>query len=253
MIKISLVIIALNEEAGIARCIDSAKWVDEVIVVDSGSTDQTREIATAHGARVVVEKWRGFHQQKVFATQLAKNDWILSLDADEALSPELSQTLEKLCHEAFDFDGIEFSRKSFNLGRWISHGGWYPDWQLRFFNRTRAMWQATSVHERVEAKNKIRLDQPILHWPFQDLTEQVATNNRYSSLGAINLQDRGENFSLLKLVFKPISKFLETYLIKMGFRDGLAGFIISIGAAYSIFLKYAKLWEKQKLQTPPAK
>ncbi len=255
MIKISLVIIALNEESGIARCIESAKWVDEVIVVDSGSVDQTQNIARALGAHVVVEKWRGYHQQKVFATGLARNDWILSLDADEALSPELSISLEQMCRnpQLFDFsknDGIEFSRKSFHLGRWITHGGWFPDWQLRLFNRTRVMWSATSVHERIESQNKIRLEKPILHWPFAHLTEQVATNNNYSSLGADNLFNKNENFSVLKLIIKPISKFLETYVIKMGFRDGMAGYIISIGAAYSIFLKYAKLWEKQKVPAP---
>jgi glycosyltransferase involved in cell wall biosynthesis len=255
VIKISLVIIALNEEAGIARCIESAKWVDEVIVVDSGSIDQTQEIATTLGARVIVEKWRGYHEQKVFATGLAQNDWILSLDADEALSPDLSHALEQICRDplSFDFDhcdGIEFSRISFYLGRWIKHGGWFPDWQLRFFNRKRAMWTATNVHERIESRNKIRMTQSILHWPFVDITEQVTTNNRYSGLGADNLFHKNEKFSLLKLIFKPISKFLETYVIKMGFRDGMAGYIISIGAAYSIFLKYAKLWEKQKIQDP---
>lgn len=258
-VQVSLVIIALNEEAGIARCIESAKWVDEIIVVDSGSQDRTQEIARSLGAQVVQENWRGYREQKVFACSLAKNDWILSLDADEALSPNLSQILRELCsgiaHQStdqlinFDFakmDGIEFSRLSFNLGRWIAHGGWFPDWQLRFFHRGRTHWQASHVHERVHAANKIRLKESILHWPFESLSEQIATNNHYSSLGADDLLARGQKFSLAKLFFKPVSKFLETYAIKMGFLDGLAGFIISVGAAYSTFLKYAKLWEKQK-------
>lgn len=252
---VSLVIIALNEEAKIARCIESASWVDEVILVDSGSADRTCEIARNLGANVVTEKWRGFQQQKTFACSLARNNWILSLDADEALSPELSHTLENVCSGSanipgFSFeknDGIEFSRISFNLGRWIHHGGWYPDWQLRFFNRQSALWVAQNVHEHVQAKNSVRLEQPIWHWPFDDLAEQVSTNNRYSSLGAMDLFDRSKKFSLLKLMFKPISKFLETYVVKRGFQDGMAGFIISVGAAYSVFLKFAKLWEAQRL------
>ncbi len=253
---VSLVIIALNEEAKIARCIESAPWVDEVILVDSGSTDRTREIAKKLGSRVVEEKWRGYQQQKIFACSLAKNDWILSLDADEALSSELSETLKNLCSGVsnpdlrFSFqknDGIEFSRISFTHGRWIKHGGWYPDWQLRFFDRKRASWQARNVHERVEALHKVRLEQSIEHWPFDSLSEQITTNNRYSSLGAQDLFERGKKFSLMKLLFKPVSKFIETYIFKRGFMDGMAGFIISVGAAYSVFLKFGKLWEIQKL------
>ena len=253
---VSLVIIALNEAAGIARCIESAPWVDEVILVDSGSTDATAEIAQGLGARVIQEKWRGFQQQKIFAASLAKHDWILSLDADEALSPELSNSLKGSCSGisnptlAFDFDkndGIEFSRRSFNLGRWIHHGGWYPDWQLRFYDRRRASWQAKNVHERVSAQNAFRFEQSILHWPFDSLSEQIHTNNRYSSLGAQDLFERGKKFSLFKLLTKPISKFIETYIFKLGFLDRMPGFIISVGAAYSVFLKFAKLWECQKL------
>lgn len=253
---VSLVIIALNEESGIARCIESAPWVDEVILVDSGSSDATCEIAKKLGAKVTVEKWRGYQQQKTFACSLASHNWILSLDADEALSPELSLTLRNLAEGiltppfVFDFeknDGIEFSRLSFNLGRWIRYGGWYPDWQLRFFDRTRASWQARHVHERVVAQNYVRLEQAILHWPFDSHAEQISTNNRYSSLGAQDLFERGKKFSFFKLVTKPISKFIETYLIKRGFLDGMPGFIISVGAAYSVFLKFAKLWELQKL------
>ncbi len=253
---VSLIIIALNEESGIARCIESAIWVDEVILVDSGSTDSTCKIAEKLGARVVHEKWRGYQQQKVFACGLASHNWILSLDADEALSPELSSILKNLCEGtpntkvAFDFeknDGLEFSRISFNLGRWIRHGGWYPDWQLRFFDRRRASWQARNVHERVEAQRKVRLEQAIQHWPFESLSEQISTNNRYSSLGAQDLFERGQKFSIMRLIFKPISKFLETYLVKLGFLDGMPGFIISAGASYSVFLKFSKLWESEKL------
>jgi glycosyltransferase involved in cell wall biosynthesis len=246
---ISLVIISFNEASNIERCIRSVPWSDEVIVLDSGSTDGTVELAQNCGAKVYIEKWRGYRDQKARATELAKNDWILSLDADEALSSEASIELQRLLKERLltttDVDGVELSRISYHLRRWIRHGGWYPDWQLRLFNRKTARWSAGHVHERIQATKVLRVRASIQHWPFPTLAEQVQTNNNYSSLGAQDLFDKGKKFSLLKLVFKPISKFLETYVIKGGFRDGLPGFIIAVGAAYSVFLKFAKLKELQ--------
>lgn len=265
---VSLVIIACNEEANIERCIRSVPWAGDVVVVDSGSTDRTVAIATSLGARVFYEKWRGYRDQKIRATELAAHDWVLSLDADEALSEAASVELQNLfqSHAAWfatgratgraaaaavdtdAIDGVEFPRLSHHMERWIRHGGWYPDWQLRFFNRTRAGWGAGHVHERVHATRKIRAKNPILHWPFPTLAEQIRTNNDYSSLGARDLFDRGKKFSVLKLLVKPATKFVETYLLKRGFLDGLPGFIIAVGAAYSVFLKFAKLRELQRAQ-----
>lgn len=246
---LSLAIICLNEAENIERCIRSVPFADEVVVVDSGSTDGTADLARNLGARVYVEEWRGYRDQKRRATELCRSDWVLSLDADEALSPEAAREIEMslLTAQLNDVDGWEFPRLSWNLGRWIRHGGWYPDWQLRLYHQGRAHWEGGSqVHERVEASRVQRMKHPILHWPFPQHAEQVATNNRYSSLGAQELLKRGVRFSLAKLLFKPISKFLETYIVKRGFLDGLPGFIISVGAAYSVFLKFAKLWELQQ-------
>jgi glycosyltransferase involved in cell wall biosynthesis len=248
-LPLSLAIICLNEATNIERCIRSVPFASEVIVVDSGSTDGTPELAAKLGAKVFVEEWRGFRAQKQRATDLCQYDWVLSLDADEALSEESAREVRSLLTSAnlTDHDGYNFPRLSWNLGRWIRHGGWYPDLQLRLFDRTRSSWQGgDKVHERVSAKNIGRLDHPIHHFPFPDLAEQVATNNRYSGLGAEELVAKGKRFSIWKLVFKPVSKFLETYLIKRGFLDGLPGFIIAVGAAYSVFLKFAKLWETER-------
>jgi glycosyltransferase involved in cell wall biosynthesis len=248
-VRISVAIISLNEADNIERCLRSVPFADDFVVLDSGSTDRTREIAAACGARVFDEEWRGFRAQKQRATQLCQYDWVLSLDADEALSPESAKEIQMLLESSSleSFDGYESPRLTRNLGRWIRHGGWYPDRQLRFYNRKRATWQGGEhVHERVQAGNVKRLEHPILHWPFLNLTEQVATNNRYSGLGARELFERGKKFSYTKLVFKPISKFLETYLLKRGFQDGLPGFIVAVGAAYSVFLKFAKLWEFER-------
>jgi glycosyltransferase involved in cell wall biosynthesis len=247
--SLSVAIICLNEEANIERCLRSVPFASDFVVLDSRSSDRTREIAAACGARVFNEEWRGFRAQKQRATELCANDWVLSLDADEALSEEAQTEIRALLSSASleSHDGYELPRLSWNLGRWIRHGGWYPDLQLRLFNRQRASWQGGEhVHERVAAPKVARLKSAILHWPFENLAEQIATNNRYSGLGADELRSRGAKFSLAKLLFKPGSKFLETYFVKRGFLDGMAGFVIAVGAAYSVFLKFAKLWESER-------
>jgi len=244
-LPLSLVVITFNEESNIERCLQSVPFADDIVVVDSHSTDQTRAIAERCGARVVTEAWRGYGAQKALATSLAKNDWVLNLDADEALSPELATEILAHFSKLDPATGYLMPRKSFHLGRWILHGGWYPDYQLRLFHRQQSQWSLAEVHEKVNAKLEVRLQQPLLHWVFEDLSDQVKTNDKYSSLGAQQLERRGQKFSLFKLLVKPVSKFLECYLWKRGFMDGLPGFIIAVGAAYSVFLKFAKLWEMQ--------
>ncbi len=246
-LPVTLAIITMNEESKIGRCIESCPWASEIVVVDSGSQDRTVEIAKKMGATVVVEKFRGYRGQKQYATDLAKNNWVLSLDADEVLSPDLAQEIERLFQNGVSrFDGYEMPRKSYHMGQWILHGGWYPDYQLRLFDKTRGKWTGGNVHERVDTKTVKRLRGEILHHVFDSLADQVDANNRYSTLGAMDLHQRGKKFSFLKLVLKPISKFFETYLFKRGFLDGMPGFIISVGASYSVFLKFAKLRELEK-------
>jgi glycosyltransferase involved in cell wall biosynthesis len=223
----------------------SAAWVDEIIVVDSGSTDRTVEIVKQHGAKVFEEAWQGFGPTKRAAVAHASHDWILSLDADEAMSEELTRELQSMSM-ASDIDGYRIPRRSFHLGRWINHGGWYPDFQLRLFNRRTANWNGAVVHEKVEAQHVADLRAPILHWVFRDISHQVQTNDRYSGLAARELHARRKRFSIVKLLVKPMSKFFETYFYKQGFRDGLPGFIIAVGAAYSVFLKWSKLWEIER-------
>jgi glycosyltransferase involved in cell wall biosynthesis len=244
-LPITLVVITLNEEANLSRCLESASFVDDLLVVDSFSTDKTEEIARAHGARFLQNAWQGYGPQKIFANAQAKHDWILSLDADEALSPELRTEILARFATLNPETGYEFPRRSFHLGRWIHHGGWYPDYQLRLFHRQHSDWSQASLHEKVQVKSKARFQSDLLHWVFKDLSHQVITNDRYSGLGATNLRARGRRFSLLKLVYKPWVKFIECYIVKLGFLDGLPGFIIAVGAGYSIFLRHAKLWEME--------
>ncbi len=247
-LPISLVIITFNEEAHIERCIRSAPFADEVIVVDSFSSDCTVELAKKCGALVFQEKWRGFGPQKAFAASLAKNSWIISLDADEAFSPELGAEIQNSYATLSSEMGYYFPRKSFHLGRWIGYGGWYPDYQLRFFNKMISQWNSEVLHEKVEVKKIGYFKNPILHWVFDDLSDQVITNDRYSTLGAQKLTDSGKSFSYVKFFTKPISKFIECYFFKRGFLDGMPGFIIAVGASYSIFLRFAKHWEIENVK-----
>lgn len=247
-LPISLTVITKNEEHNIERCLRSAPFVSEIVVVDSDSTDRTQEKARSLGAEVYNENWRGFGPQRRLAVAKCNYDWILTLDADEALSPELSKEIQDRFTDLEPQVGYQFPRISFHLGRWIRHGGWYPDYQLRLFNRKHSQWDEAVIHEKVIAPRTQKFQHPIRHWVFQDLFHQVQTNNRYSTLQAEDLHKKGKGFSFWKLIFKPKSKFFETYVFKLGFLDGRAGFIIAVGAAYSVFLKWSKLWELEKLK-----
>lgn len=252
-LPISLVVVTLNEELHIERCLRSAPFVNDIVVVDSFSTDRTAELAEQNGARVFKEKWKGYGPTKAFATAQARNSWILSLDADEALSPELADEIMNKFPNLDPEAGYLVPRKSYHLGRWINFGGWYPDYQLRLFNKDKSQWNSAALHEKVEVKKEAKLRHDVLHYVFDDLSDQVITNDKYSTLGAKHLKESGKKFSYLKLIFKPFIKFVETYIFKRGFLDGMPGFIISIGAAYSMFLKFAKLWELEHVRKKASK
>jgi glycosyltransferase involved in cell wall biosynthesis len=243
-LPVSLVIITMNEEENIAKCINSVPWAGDIVVLDSGSEDHTVEIAKGLGARVFVEEWKGFGPQKRRAVEFAQYEWVLCLDADESLSNGSSQELFSLIKaKRFTNDSFAIPRRTFHLGQWIMHGGWYPDYQVRFFRKTKCQWSNDTLHEHVESSSAGFLEYPLEHCAFADLYDQVRTNNKYSSLGARSLIQKKTKFQLMHIVIKPFVKFIECFLIKKGFKDGIAGYIIAVGAAYSTFLKYAKLWE----------
>ena len=247
-LPISLVVITLNEERNLARCLGSCSFVDEVIVVDSFSSDQTVEVAKKMGAKVFQQKWLGYGAQKNFANAQAKNDWILSLDADEALSPELATEIQNQAAMLNPKCAYRMPRLSFFLGRWIQHGGWYPDKQMRLFNKKHSSWDQNAIHEKIQADQVADLQNNLLHFVFKDKSQQVQANDRYSSLQAQKLFEQKIKFQFLKLIFKPIGKFLECYFFKRGFLDGMPGFLIAVSAGYSMFLKWAKLWELEQLE-----
>lgn len=252
-LPLTLAIISLNEEALIEQCIRSVPFASEVIVVDSGSSDSTCSKALALGAKVIHQPWLGFGLQKNKAVDLASYDWILSLDADECLSSELQSEILKEFEKLNPEIVYEFPRTTKYLGKWIRHGGWYPDSQRRLFNKQYSRWDDAKIHERVISKmnskasfapgKTVRFRSSLLHFAFPTVVEHVATNNRYSSLLALKDYEAGKRFSYGKLVFKPFIKFIETYFLKRGFLDGYPGFVISMGASYSIFLRIVKLKE----------
>jgi len=253
-VKISAVIIAFNEEEKIAQAINSIAWANEILVVDSESTDQTREIAESLGAKVLIEKWRGFSKQKQFAVSAAANDWIFSLDADEVVSDELKNEILQLKNTAENelADAYKIPRLSFYMNRPIRHGGWYPDWQIRFFNRRKGAWKEVLIHESVQMQvdsQLKKLNGDILHYSVEDASHHHRMiGERYAPLAARQMFERGKQTSAFKIATVGIITFLQTYVLKGGFLDGLAGFCIARFAAHHTFLKHLLLWEMQKNQ-----
>lgn len=243
--SISACIITLNEESRIRDCLESVKWVDEIIVVDSFSTDKTVDICREYSNKVYQRVWPGNIDQKNYTISLAKCDWILSLDADERLSPELiGEIREAVCNPG-NAIGYFFPRRSFYLGRWICHGDWYPDYQLRLFKKGCGQWQGTNPHGRVVVSGQTKyLKHDIYHFNYKNFSHQLRTMDNYSNIFADVMIERSEGFSLFQLIFRPLYKFIKVYFIKMGFLDGIPGFILAVSNAFYIFVKYVKLWEK---------
>lgn len=244
---ISATVIVLNEERDLPRCLESLKFCDEIIVIDSGSADRTVEVARQFGAKVIDEPWRGYGAQKNFAMSQAHSTWILNIDADEVITPELRQEILAEVASTNPAAGYAVARKTFYMGRWIRYGGWYPNYVTRLCRKTLGSWSEPNVHEELVLNGELRrLKNPMLHYTFSDIADQVRTNMRYARQGALDLKNRGLSPSYAKLLAKPLGKFVETYFFKRGFLDGLPGFIISINAAHSMFLKYAYLLEMNR-------
>ena len=250
--KISATLITFNEETNIREACESLSWADEIIVVDSESTDQTRAIASACGARVIMNPWSGFGAQKQFAVEQAANDWIFSLDADERVSPELKDSIAKLqsTREGELADGYRIARRSFYQGRWIKGGGWYPDWQLRLFRKSRGHWKPRHIHESVTMDPGARVETlagDILHYSVKDSAHHHRMiGERYAPLAAQQMFEAGRRTSAMTIASAAPGAFLQSFVLKGGFRDGLAGLTIASFAAHHAFLKHMLLWEKQK-------
>jgi len=250
--KISATIITFNEATNIGDACKSLAWADEIVVVDSGSTDQTRQIAEACAARVITREWPGFALQKQFAVDQAAHDWIFSLDAAERVSDELKASIAKLRGEPENSlaDGYRIPRRSYYQGRWIKGGGWYPDYQLRLFRKSRGGWEPRHIHESVKLDSGSRVEKlsgDILHYSVRDAAHHHRMiGERYAPLAAQQMFEADRQTSPLKIATAAPAAFVRSYILKGGFRDGLAGISIASFAAHHAFLKHVMLWEKQK-------
>ncbi len=239
--KITATIITLNEERNIARAIESLRCADEILIVDSGSTDRTVELAEKLGVRVMEAGWLGYAAQKNWAAEHASNDWILSLDADEALSEALEAEIWALKKTGPEFDVYTMPRLARYLGRWIYHSGWYPDRKIRLYHREKAKWIGDFVHESVHTKGRVgHLQSNILHFTCESLSEHVKTMDRYTTLAAQELAARKVKVSSWHLLMDPFWTFTKTYVLQRGFLDGPEGLTIAQMAAFYTFLKYSK-------------
>jgi len=244
MQPVSATIITLDEEHNIAGALESVSWADEVIVVDSGSKDRTLEICRRFTDRIFHRDWSGFVDQKNHAVDKASHDWILSLDADERISSELRKEIREEMRTGFRKDGYYIPRRARFMGRWILHGDWYPDYQMRLFDRRKGEWRGGRVHESVAVEGSTgRMRAEIHHYTYRDFSEYLRKLETYSSLAALDYFDRGRKAAPWMLLAKPLGVFLKAYLVKGGFRDGSAGFAVAVMGAVSVFFKYAKLYE----------
>ncbi|UCV11449.1 glycosyltransferase family 2 protein [Dechloromonas denitrificans] len=243
---LSVAIITLNAASQLEDCLKSARFADEIIVVDSGSTDGTVALAERYGARVIQQDWLGFGPQKQFAVDAARHDWVLCLDADERVSLSLQASIETALQQP-STAAFRFPRCNRFLGHYLKHGEGYPDWSLRLFDRRQARWSNDAVHEKVETRASIgQLSGDLLHDSAESLASYLTKQNRYTTLAADMALAAGKRATFGRIAFSPLVRFIKFYLIRQGFRDGLPGLIhIAIGC-FNSFMKYSKMLERQK-------
>lgn len=249
MPPVSVVIIAFNEEKNIRAALESARWADEIVVVDSFSTDSTVEICREYTEKVYQEKWRGFSGQKSYAVGLAKNDWVFVLDSDERFTGELRNEIAGLMLEGPSMSGYYVPRRNHFMGREIRHCGWSPDYSIRLFDRKKGVFKDRAVHEAVELSGEAGyLKAPMLHYTYSSISDYITRMDRYSALAAEEMKKEGRRSGPPCMLFKPAFTFFKMFLVRQGFRDGIHGLVISMLYSFYTFSKYAKLWEMRGKQ-----
>ena len=250
MEKLSVTIITFNEEKNIKDCLDSVKWADEIVVIDSFSTDRTVEICREYTDRVYQNKWQGFVDQKKFALTKASHNWVLSIDADERISDELREEIKEVLSDNLKHDGYYMPRKTFYINRWILHCGWYPDHKIRLFKKDKGRWEGTrgtAIHESVKVNGRVGyLKGDILHYSFPTISSHLKTINSFTSISSSENFKKGERTGILSILLRPPFNFFKMYILKLGFLDGLPGFIVSVLSSYHVLIKYAKMWELER-------
>jgi glycosyltransferase involved in cell wall biosynthesis len=247
-VPVTACIITCDEEDNLPDCLASLEGLcAEIVVVDSGSTDRTVDLARRAGARVIETDWPGHVAQKTRAVEAAETDWVLCLDADERLSPELRAEIETVLGGDPVAAAYSFPRLTRYLGRWIRHGGWYPDRKVRLFDRRRGRWGGVDPHDHVEVDGPVvKLRGDLHHHTYRDLSDHLRFIDRYTTIAAKEKRAAGERFRLHRLVLRPVGKVLRMYLLRVGFLDGLAGLVVAVLGGTYVFLKYAKLWELER-------
>jgi glycosyltransferase involved in cell wall biosynthesis len=241
MEKVSVIIITKNEEKNIARCLESVRWADEIVIVDTFSTDRTVEICRRFTDKIFEENWLGYGPQKNLCAERASNRWVLNVDADEVISTECAEAIQKLFSSKPEVPLYRFPRKNFIADRWVRHAGWYPDLISRLYDRDRVSFSDSMVHERlIPDDNGGVINHPILHYSFAGMEDYIQRQNRYSSLYAEEKKRLGWKAHWTHLYLRPVWMFLKTYFIRQGFREGFLGIFLSLSMAFYTYLKYAK-------------
>jgi glycosyltransferase involved in cell wall biosynthesis len=244
--NISITIRTFNEETNIRDCLESVTWADEIVVVDSNSTDSTVAIAREYTNKIITQKWLGHIGQSQFATDQTSNIWVLHVDADERVSPELRDEILALDLANSAYDAYEMPRRHFFMRQWINHSAWYPDYKIRLFRKDRCKWGGYAPHDEVKVRGrKKKLRNDILHFIYRDIAHFSATKNSYSSLTAADHYKNGKKARIIDFTLRPFYAFLYRYLVRLGIADGIAGFTISVMEAHAVFMKYIKLYEIQ--------
>ena len=242
---VSAIVVCFNEERNIAGCLESLRWCDEIVVVDSFSTDGTLDICRRYTERVIQRAWAGYRDQKAFAHSQATQDWVLLVDADERVTPELRDEIRETLEVLGDqYCGFAVPRLVSFLGRWWWRGGWYPDFDVRLFRRDRATWGGSDPHEKILVHGAVRrLRHPLHHFSYRDIEDHLQRINRFTSISSAELAKEGKRWQWMDALARPAFRFFRFYVLKRGFLEGFAGFYVAVTAAVYVFFKYAKLWE----------
>jgi glycosyltransferase involved in cell wall biosynthesis len=246
-VKLTVTVITHNESRNIGPALESVTWADEIIVVDANSTDDTVDIAKRYATRIEVRPWSGYSDQKNYAAGLASYDWILSLDADERVTPPLAREIRDLLKRGPQRKGYRVSRVTYYLGRWLHSTDWYPDYQLRLYDRRFGSWNPRRVHESFELQNERpgRLQHHLEHFAYRDVSDHVTSIDHYTTLAAEQWMTEGRRTNVIEIAVHPPVAFLRNYILRLGIRDGAAGFLVSALNSYYVFMKLVKLWEMQ--------
>ena len=242
---VSAIVVCFNEEERIGDCLESLRWCDEIVVVDSFSTDRTPEICRRYTDRFIQREWAGYRDQKAFAHSQATREWVLLADSDERVTAELRDEIQaSLARDGGEYAGYAVPRLVHYLDRWWRRGGWYPDYDVRLFRRERATWSGSDPHEKILVDGKVRrLKNPLYHFSYRNIEDHVQRINRFTSISSHELRKSGARWRLGDALLRPVGRFFRSYVLKRGFLEGFAGLYVAITAAVYVFLKYAKLWE----------